>query len=229
MSVRFPASDERTVIIGATGSGKTQFGVYLLATRDYHRRPWFILDFKGEKLFPLLEMTPFSLGDPLPTEPGLYWIRIIPGEDEAVSNFFLQVYNQENCGIFIDEGYMLPYQDKWFRALQTQGRSKNVEVITLTQRPARLDLTIFSEASFFCVFTVTLKDDKKRIYEFTEGLEIKRLPKYHSLWYDVGANEHVIFEPCPPADKLVEIFRDFEAEENDDEHGDETRRQITAL
>lgn len=227
--VRFPASDERTVIIGSTGSGKTQFGVYMLATRDFHRRPWFVLDFKGEKLFTKLELTPFKLGDPLPTEPGIYWMRIIPGEDELVSQFFLQVYNQENCGVFVDEGYMLPYQDKWFRALQTQGRSKNIEVITLTQRPARLDLTIFSEASFFCIFNLTLKDDKKRVYEFTEGLQIKRLPPYHSLWYDVAANEHVIFEPCPPADELIKVFRDFEEEKAEAEKDDGNGRTITAL
>lgn len=211
--VGWPKPDERTVIIGKTGSGKTQFGVYVLSTRDYDVRPWFVVDFKGDKLFPLMEMTPYSLGQPLPTEPGLYWIRVIPGEDDLLSQFFLAVYNQENCGIFIDEGYMLPYQDKWFRALQTQGRSKNIEVITLTQRPARLDLTIFSEASYFAIFGLTLKDDKKRVYEFTEGLEIKRLPKFHSLWYDVAENEHVIFEPSPNADKLIKIFRDFEEQQ----------------
>ena len=119
-----PKSDERTVIIGATGSGKTQFAVWLLSTRDFYRRPWFVIDFKGEKLFPKMMLTPFDLNSPLPYEPGLYWIRVLPGEEEAIGEFFKRCYERENVGIYTDEGYMLPYQDKWVRACLTMGRPR---------------------------------------------------------------------------------------------------------
>ncbi len=215
-----PKSDERTVIIGATGSGKTNFGTWLLHTRDWWRRVWFVLDFKGEKLFGELELIPWRFGDPWPENPGLYWVRILPGEEELVSQFFLACYNNENVGVYIDEGYMLPYQDKWVRACLTQGRSKNIELICLTQRPVKIDVFFFSEASYFGVFNLRVKEDKKRVSEYMDGLEIKRLPQYYCLWYDVAHDESTIFEPVPAPDEIIKLFReDLEELEQLEESG----------
>lgn len=203
-----PQSDNRTVIVGATGSGKTQFGTFLLATRDWHVRRWFILDFKGERLFAALDLPPYQLGQPFPEEPGLYRVRIEPGNDELVSQFFLQIYNAGNVGVFIDEGYMLPYQNKWVRAVLTQGRSKNIEIICLVQRPVKIDTWFFSEANYICYFSLRNKDDKKRVSEYMDGIEITRLPPYHCLWYDVVSDVGTVFEPVPPADDLIEMFQE---------------------
>jgi len=207
-NIGLPDSDDRTVVMGATGSGKTQFAVWLLHTRDWNKRRWFVLDFKGEKLFAQLNLTPLELTAPLPNEPGIYWIRIIPGTEMDVSNFFLRCYEAENCGILIDETYMLPYQDRWVRACLTQGRSKNIEIIACTQRPVKIDVFFFSEASYMSIFNIRLKADRDRIRDFTDGLEIKRLPPYHSLWYDVNLDNSVIFKPVPPPDILVSNFND---------------------
>lgn len=206
--VRLPASDNRTVVIGATGSGKTQFGVWLLSVRLVPDRRHFILDFKGEKLFSQLNLTPWNLTDELPEEPGVYWIRILPGQENEVSQFFLNCYNTQNILIFIDEAYMLPYQDRWVRACLTQGRSKDIEMITLTQRPVKIDVFFFSEASFLSVFRLGVKDDRKRVSEYMDGREIPRLPAYHSLWYDVADDTSVTFQPVPPASQLIEAFRE---------------------
>lgn len=192
--------------MGATGSGKTQFGVWLLHNRDWDKRRWFVLDFKGEKLFSQIGLEPMNLTDELPKEPGIYWIRVIPGSDDEVSNFFLRCYESENCGIFIDETYMLPYQNKWVRACLTQGRSKNIEIIALTQRPVKIDVFFFSEASYMSIFNIRLEMDRKRVKEYTDGLEIKRLPQYHSLWYDVNNDVSVEFEPVPPPKILIDNF-----------------------
>lgn len=219
---RLPASDDRTVIIGATGSGKSQFGVWLLSTRDWDRRAWVVLDFKGEKLFAELGLTPWAIENGVPTEAGIYWVRVIPNSDAEVSKFFYDCYVAENVGIFIDETYMLPYQDKWVRACLTQGRSKNIEIIALTQRPVRIDVFFFSEASFMGIMNIRLKKDRDRVAEYTDGLVIKRLPQYHCLWYDVVNDYSVIFEPVPPPDQLIEAFREQieeveEAQQTEDE------------
>lgn len=206
--IRLPKSDDRTVIIGPTGSGKTQFGVFLLLSRDWYKRRWFILDFKGEQLFTQLGLTPWDISAPLPSDPGLYWIRVLPGDEALVSNFFFRCYESGNCGIYTDEGYMLPYKDRWVKTCLTQGRSKNIEMITLTQRPVLIDLFFFSEASFFSVFSLRVKDDRKRVSEFMNGLEIKALPRYHSLWYDVVNDSYTTFKPVPPAPELIAAFRD---------------------
>lgn len=219
MAVELPSSDSRTVIVGATGSGKTQFSVWLLSTRDWHKRIWFILDFKGDKLINALDLPLWNFGDEWPNEPGLYLIRILPGQEDLVSQFFLTCYNAGNVGIYIDEMYQLPYQDRWIRACLTQGRSKNIEIIGCTQRPVRIDVFFLSEASYIGLFNLRVKDDRKRMSDYMDGLEINRLPKYHCLWYDVGDNESVVFEPVPDAATLIEIFHEeIEAQETEQEN-----------
>jgi len=206
--VNLPNTSDRTVGIGATGSGKTRFGVWLLSVRLLPHRRHFVLDFKGEKLFAELGLTPWSIGDDLPKEPGVYWLRILPGQEQEVSQFFFKCYDTENILIFIDEAYMLPYQDRWVRACLTQGRSKNIEIIALTQRPVKIDVFFFSEATFMSVFRLNVKDDRKRVSEYMDGREIPRLPRFHSLWYDVALDEAVTLEPVPGDELLIEAFRD---------------------
>jgi energy-coupling factor transporter ATP-binding protein EcfA2 len=208
VTVNLPNESDRTVIVGRTGSGKTQFAVWLLSVRLIPNRRHFVLDFKGESLFAQLNLTPWPIDGPLPEMPGVYWIRILPGEEHHVSQFFLNCYNTTDILIMTDEGYMLPYQDRWVRACLTQGRSKRIEMITLTQRPVRMDVFFLSEASFMSVFALSVKDDRKRVSEYMDGLEIPRLRPYYSLWYDVAANASVIFEPVPPVAELIEAFRE---------------------
>jgi len=206
--INLPNETDRTVVIGATGSGKTRFGVWLLSVRLLPHRRHFVLDFKGEELFARLGLTPWPIDAPLPTEPGVYWLRILPGQEAEVSNFFLNCYNTFDILIYTDEGYMLPYQDRWVRACLTQGRSKRIEMITLTQRPVKIDVFFMSEASYFSVFRLNVKDDRKRVSEYMDGMEIPRLPRFHSLWYDVALDASVTFEPVPDDAALIEAFRE---------------------
>src|SRR6476659_4299769 len=120
MTINLPSSDNRTTVIGSTGSGKTQFSVWLLSTRDFNLRPWVIFDFKGDVLLDELGAKPWTLISP-PKDPVLYIIRPLPGDEMLVSNFFFKVWQQEHIGIYVDEGYMLPKNDRWFRACLTQG------------------------------------------------------------------------------------------------------------
>lgn len=205
---RLPGPSDRTVVIGATGSGKTRFGVWLASVRLAPNRRHFFLDFKGEELFAQLGLTPWPIDAPLPEEPGVYWIRILPGQEMEVSQFFLNCYNSSDIFILIDETYMLPYQDRWVRACLTQGRSKRIEIVACTQRPVRIDVFFFSEASFISVFRLNTRDDRKRVSEYMDGREIPRLPPYHSLWYDVGLDEAVTFQPVPGDAELIEAFRE---------------------
>jgi hypothetical protein len=208
VEISLPNDSDRTLFVGATGSGKTQAAVWLLSIRLQPNRRHFVLDFKGEELFGQLDLTPWPINSELPTEPGVYWIRILPGEETLVSQFFLNCYNTTDILIFTDEGYMLPYQDRWVRACLTQGRSKRIEMITLSQRPVRMDVFFLSEASFMGVFRLNVKDDRKRVSEYMDGLEIPRLPRFHWLWYDVADNSHVVFEPVPTQEILIDAFRE---------------------
>lgn len=210
MSVDLPQNNSRTVLIGSTGSGKTQFGMWFLSTRDYRYRPWFILDYKGERSFIELESKGAIDLDlsytELPTDAGIYIIRVLPNQEELVSRFFKDCYYQENVGIFIDEGTMVPKNDTWLRACLTQGRSKEIELIICTQRPVWLDKYVFTEASYFGIFRLNSIDDRKIISNYLGGVEPNSLAPYHALWYMVNRQDFVIFEPVPSMKEIISSF-----------------------
>lgn len=205
--IRLPTSDKRTAVIGSTGSGKTRFAAWLLSSRDYTDRPWCIFDFKGDEFLEQIPATPWSIQSSPPKDAGLYIVRPLPGEEVLVSNFFYKCWAQENIGIYIDEGYMLPKLDKWFRSCLTMGRSKHIEMIILSQRPVWMDKYVFTEADFFSVFRINSIEDRKHLKNFLDGGILPDLPKYHSLWYDVGHQQSNILQPVPIDNDVLNIFR----------------------
>lgn len=206
MTAKLPNTSDRTTVIGSTGSGKTQFSVFLLSSRDFHLRPWFIFDYKGDKLLAKIGAKEIGLKT-FPKEPGLYIIRPLPGEEELVSAFFLKCWERENVGIYIDEGYMLPKNDRWFRACLTQGRSKHIEIITCSQRPVFLDKFVFTETGFFAIFNMNYLEDRKHVAAYLDNRKPSLLPKYECLWYNVSDQHSAQFKPVPETSELVKKFQ----------------------
>lgn len=207
--IAFPGPQNRTAVIGSTGSGKTQFAVFLLSTRDFHKRPWFIFDFKGDVLIEQLGAEEIDVTKRPPEKPGLYVVRPIPDlHTYAVSQFLRAIWENENAGIFIDEGYMIGQRDPWLNACLTQGRSKHIEMIILSQRPVWMSKYVFSEASFFAVFNLMLEDDRKHVRSYLGNTVVNLLPRYHCLWYDADRQQSAIFSPVPKAEKLIETFHE---------------------
>lgn len=207
--LRLPGPDDRTVIVGSTGSGKTVVGLWLLSTRDTHARPWFLFNTKGDKHLDMLGATEISIKAKPPEKPGLYMLRPLPNrDDEAYDEFLWRVWQQENCGLYTDEGYMIPKRSDAFRAIQTQGRSKYIETITLSQRPRYMDVFTFSEATFWLVLRLQNKDDKKRVQDFMPVTLNENLTRYYSQYYDVNANRGATLSPVPPPHDIVARIRE---------------------
>lgn len=210
MSVSLPADDDRTLIVGSTGSGKTQFGIWLLSTRNWYARPTVLFDWKGDKLIAALPAKVISINSNPPRDPGLYVVRPLPGTDEeAVDRFLFKCWQQEDMILYFDEGYMVGKSNKWYNALLTQGRSKLIEIITLSQRPVWLSRFAFSEATYFGIFRLTDEDDRKTVGRFipkslyTSGT---RLERYHSVWYDVAADQGLELAPVPSRAEIIAAF-----------------------
>lgn len=202
-----PSYDKRTAVIGSTGSGKTQFAVWLLSTRDFDIRPWIIFDYKGDELIEDIGPQIISIHAPPPTKPGIYAVRPIPDlDDKAVENFLWKVWAQGETGIYIDEGYMLGPRNPALNACLTQGRSKHIEMIILSQRPMWLSRFVFSEANYFAIFNLTDLDDRKTVRRFIGGRSISTLPKYNCLWYDVDKQEPCQFAPVPDRAAIIKTF-----------------------
>lgn len=208
-AVSLPRYDKRTAIIGSTGSGKTQFAVWLLSTRDFHKRVWIIFDFKGDELIEAIGPIEINVYGELPKKPGLYVVRPIPQrDDKAVEELLWKIWAKENIGVYVDEGYMLGNRNPALNACLTQGRSKRIEMIILSQRPVWMSKFVFSEANFFAIFNLNLEDDRKYCQSYIGGQQISLLPRYHSLWYDCDGQAGTVLKPVPDRNDLLNRFQE---------------------
>jgi hypothetical protein len=135
----------------------------------------------------------------------------LPSKDEQqrLEAFFWKVYSNEEAIVFIDEGTMIAPTNHGFRALQTQGRSKYIEVITCSQRPVKLLKEVMSEATFFAVFRLTNGTDRKTVSEWLPRdvySPQRRLAEHRCIWYDVAQDYGVELLPAPPPREVIASF-----------------------
>jgi hypothetical protein len=208
----FPTLSDRVTINGATGSGKTVAGAWLLSEARFDLQPFVIVNFKREKLFHAIERAiKIGYSDPIPTQPGLYHIEPLATELDKLEDWLWRVWHHGKVGLFIDEGYLMPDNSAAFKAILTTGRSLFIPVYTLSQRPVKLPRFTLSETSFYMSFRLQDRRDRKVVEEFTpEDHPIwrsdERLPEYHSRWYDVGQDFSCVLGPVPDMAKILERF-----------------------
>lgn len=196
-----PGAQDRTIVMGATGTGKTTFGAYLLCKQRLDKRPWVIIDFKNEELWDGIPMRRLKLTE-LPHRPGLYRLKVLPGQDDALEAWLWKIWRKEDTGIFCDEASLMPTGSA-FKAILRQGRSKRIPVIACTQRPVDVDRELFTESRFKSVFRLDDERDYKIIKGFTRGAPIDEpLPKYYSYWHDSAQSKTFVLQPAPNAVKL---------------------------
>jgi hypothetical protein len=187
-------------IYGMTGTGKTVAALWHLSERNFTEMPWIVIDFKGDSHIRALQGTkPILSGGKVPSEPGIYVARPIPESDEAwVEDLLWGIWHQGNTGLYVDEGYMIGSKSKAFNALLTQGRSKVVPMITLSQRPVWLSRFVISEAEFHQVFFLSDSQDREIVQRFIPyDITERRLPRFHSWYYDVARDEFDGLKPVP--------------------------------
>lgn len=205
MTFQIPSTTQRTTVIGRTGSGKTQGGAFILSKSAFDQIPFVILDFKREAIFNEIELikelplySPDKASQML-NQPGLFIVHPTPGEEEAVDDLLWMIHAHEYCGVFVDEGYMIG-KAKSYEAILTQGRSKHIPVISLTQRPSWISRFVFSEADYLMIFRLIDKRDRDIVESFVNFDISKRLPSFNSYWYDVNQEDVVILRPVPDRD-----------------------------
>lgn len=212
---RWPHTDEHCAVLGCTGSGKTTLASYILSKSPFDRMPFIAVDMKGDDLLAQIEHMPeLGLNEKIPSEPGLYVVRPLPSEDEAIENWLGKVWAKGNTGLYIDEAYLLP-DKKWVRNILAQGRSLRIPTIFASQRPVDIPRSIFTEASHVAVFRLNDERDKKTVREFTpKGMLDIRLPDYHCAWYSPkwqsadDLTPWFVLSPVPTADKIVESINE---------------------
>ena len=223
----FPGPDDRLTINGMTGSGKSIFGVWLFSeSADFNKKPWIFLDYKNETLITeALDrrlFAPLSISARIPDKPGIFVVRPNVREGQGpVSDFLWRVYERGKVGMFLDEATMVPElrgeanSGGPFQSLLSQGRSKEIPVWVLAQRPVHVNKMVYTENNFYCAFRLRSKEDLKKVVEnipddsrgFTSTWSPNiRLPEYWSRWYDAKQDRSFLVRACPPPRDILNII-----------------------
>jgi hypothetical protein len=207
---RWPTNTERITVVGKTGSGKTQMSAWHLSTRNWDEIPWIIIDFKGDPLLTKIPAKEISVNDEVPDEPGLY--RMMPDsrlDAEALEGMFDRIHKRGNVGLYIDEGYQIsPYSPGLARIL-TQGRSRHIPTMFVSQRPAWVSKFVYTETEYLVAFHLNALSDRKRVEEFLpEGRKVDRLPPFHSYHYDIGRDNLTVLRPVESEAAILARFQE---------------------
>lgn len=205
-----PGPTDRTYVAGTTGEGKTQFSSWLLSYQDFDRRPWLIFDYKREKLFRQLERlgairASIKPGGRIPKAPGLYLVRAMEDDANAVDDMLWAAWSRGNLGLYYDEGRMIPGgPGSGSRAIQIQGRSKRISTICCNQSPLNIDPEFKRQAGFFALFFMPDRDDRKEMRRYIPGYDPDvEHPRYQAVWYDCSRRVHVLLPPAPDAASIL--------------------------
>lgn len=203
---QLPNGENRTTVIGSTGSGKTVFGTWLLSTRstlDFLRKPVVIFDWKRDKLLNSLGAQKWGLHQKAPHRPGLYIVKCPIDDVTQVDLFLDRCFEAEDMGLFFDEAAELKKSRSVNRVMK-QGRSKNISCISCTQRPVDLPRSVFSEAEYFAILRLNDLEDLKEVRRFAAArdkddkyLVMKRRDEHNAFWYDTTRNRACEFSPVP--------------------------------
>src|SRR5437016_4132456 len=166
-----PLPNERAMLVGATGTGKTTLGRQLLAGYQ----DILVVDSKctyggkgGEPGYRMVS-----------TPGGLKWcgkgkrlIQYRPDEEsQGVDDYnavYRWAYRRGNILIYTDEAFLVhhgPYAPDYLRNCVTCGRELGIGMITGTQRPRGIDLRVMTESEVFYAFQLRHRDDRRRIAE----------------------------------------------------------------
>jgi hypothetical protein len=183
-----PKPNERAILVGATGTGKTTLGRQLLSGYP----TILVIDskctFGGKRGEP---------GYRLVSNPSqLRWcskrhnlVQYRPDEEsQGVDDYdavYKWAYRRNDIMVYTDEAFLVhhgAYAPDYLRNCVTCGRELGIGMITGTQRPRGVDLRIMTEAEVFYSFELRHRDDRKRMAEMM-GDEVMESPEHHAFWY----------------------------------------------
>jgi hypothetical protein len=205
---RRPSDAHHSFIVGQNGGGKTAAAAYQFAWRSYDKMPWIVVNYKrDEYLDEIPGAREMNVNAPIPKEPGIYITRPDPFPG-SIEKLLFNAIEHERVGLYIDEGLNVGEHSKGLRLVLTQGRSKRVPLIFLSQRPCRLGVFPLSEAKFFQAFYLQAQNDRKTICEYVPVSvnAFDTLPEYHSFYYDSEKRRLAKIGPVPFGDEVLDIF-----------------------
>lgn len=208
---------ERAVIIGSTGSGKTQ--MLLAQLKAFPHAPIYIMDTKGDSAIAMFmdEQTALKNVEVI-TSPGQIakftkrkggpeYAHILPppdelAEPEILDGYLAAIYDAGRpCLVCIDEAYQVHNGHRagpGLIGLLTRGRSKGISLICCTQRPAWLSRFVFTESQHFFVYRLQDLRDYKTLREMGVPYpQKKEIAKFCFFCYTAGEQDGKFYAPIP--------------------------------
>jgi len=198
MTLQSIQPNDRLLLAGKTGSGKTWFARQMLAglTRLVVIDPKMLLGDDWNIQQPnRLDWLSLQRGNR-----GRFHIipPIIDNLPLWYEELFAQLYRIGDLTIYIDETYAVSppgsKPGKWLTALYTRGRELGIGVWAATQRPAWIPLFFSSEADWLAMFRLNLEVDRDRLSGIAGQSVLGRIPDLHGFWlYHVGDDNAVYY------------------------------------
>lgn len=182
-----PKYDERMMIIGMTGSGKTFFAEKILRWRDNV----IVYDTKGQIDWEGYQtVTSFSELKSCSAKKIRYKPKLEDWYNEEPANeFFSYVYHRGDSTLYVDEVATACYDGQipfWLHGIMSRGRELGVSFIGSTQRPKRIPLSLLSESERWAIFRLNLMEDAKRV-EQTFGFSVEQIQSLPKRFFHYGS------------------------------------------
>ncbi len=199
------STSDRISIFGRTGSGKTFFAKnYLLPHYDRYVF-WDIKKENTDMLHDVIITNPKDLKKALENpilsaRPSKILYQPTKPTDADFNDICEIIFNSKNNALYVDEAALISTPSKilyYHKVIVTQGRSYDVGIINVSQRPRDIHNTLISESEHLFVFALSLETDviKLRQQMGNAADEIYTLPEYHFLYHNVKTNKSFIFKP----------------------------------
>lgn len=172
-------NDERVVIVGATGSGKSILAKHFLPKLNR------VLVVDPKHTF---RLDGFRIRQKLPAF-GSQWKMIYrPGklDDYPMGDLFEKLFKLKNCTIYCDELATLaekfPYATEVLGDIARTGRERHVSIWNALQRPRWVPRVFFTEAESIFVFNLRSEEDREYMSKFTSEIVREPIEKF-TFWY----------------------------------------------
>lgn len=215
-----PKHGERALVVGQSGSGKTQLSKWLL----YHMPGAIIYDTKTEPAFE-------EMGPVVSTTDEAFKVFAEEGDDVdyvivrpppwmmaypmALDEMLLDHYDRgHGVTAYLDEAYQFHKNGRpgpGYLSLLTRGRSRDISTITSSQRPAFLSLFAFTELNHLFAMRLQHDDDRQRLSNVIANYHKRdKVPIHHFDYARADGETITRFKPIDIDYRPSTLYREKE-------------------